>query len=149
MAMTTATIVKITPLSNNQMIALRQVQNAGYWITRDVQTAQNVDSPAPDEFLKLTSGEYVDGAYIPVMVTYKLEGIDIIKKLTRTMEREGISTKILVAEYILYDPISNPGVTKVEYDPDTKKLSLWITAKSGDVTLGPKKYEATQRMPTS
>ncbi len=55
MAMTVVTIMIISPKSNDWVIALRQVQNAGYWISRDAQRAQNIDDDvtAPN-FLILT-----------------------------------------------------------------------------------------------
>ena len=40
--------------STNHMTAVRQVQNAGYWISRDVQMAQSVDdNPAAPKILEL------------------------------------------------------------------------------------------------
>ena len=52
------TIMKVSPQNNNWAIALRQVQNAGYWISRDVQMAQSVGgddaSTAESEFLTLS-----------------------------------------------------------------------------------------------
>jgi general secretion pathway protein J len=37
-------IIAITAESNNHMQAMRQVQNAGYWISQDVQQAMNIDT---------------------------------------------------------------------------------------------------------
>lgn len=147
MALTTATIVRITPQSNDQMIALRQVQNAGYWISRDVQMAQTIDSaPATGEFLKLTLKVVGDA---DITVIYKLAGMSSLKQLMRTSEREGvIISTMLVAEDIYYDPDGDPGnSTKIiNEDLQTPPLSIRITAKSGDAMVI-KKYEATQRVP--
>lgn len=141
MAMTTATIVKITPQSNDQVIALRQVQNGGYWITRDVQTAQTVDiNPATGEFLKLMLT--VVGSDDST-VTYQLEDMaGGMKKLVRTSQ----GVPMLVAEYIYYDPVGNPDTSTNILDYQNNKLSLRITAKSGDTSVI-RKYQATQRVP--
>ena len=46
-------VFSVNALSNNHMLALRQVQNAGYWISHDAQMAQNItlgdnpDTPPP------------------------------------------------------------------------------------------------------
>jgi type II secretory pathway pseudopilin PulG len=50
---TTATILQVINGSNrtsNQMAAVRQVQNAGYWVSHDAQMAQSVNTTAPDGF---------------------------------------------------------------------------------------------------
>lgn len=141
MAVTTATIVKITPQSNDHVIVLRQAQNAGYWITRDVQTAQSVDiNPAGGEFLKLTL-TVVGSA--DSLVTYQLEDMaGGMKKLVRTSQ----GVPMLVAEYIYYDPDVNPDTSTKILDYQNYKLSFRMTARSGDATVI-KKYEASQRVP--
>ncbi len=46
--------------SGNHMTAIRQVQNAGYWVSRDTQMAQSVDTDnvTPPEILELTWTEW-------------------------------------------------------------------------------------------
>ena len=143
MAVTTATIVKITPQSNDHVIALRQTQNAGYWITRDVQTAQTIDiNPAGGEFLKLTLT--VVGSEDSI-VTYHLEDMaGGMKKLLRISQ----GLPMLVAEYIYYDPAVSPDTSTKILDYQDYKLSFRMTAKSGDATVI-KKYEAFQRVPVT
>ena len=64
MAMTVGMFLKVGPESNDRAIALRQVQNAGYWIIRDVTGAGTVvvdDDPTTPEFITLN---------IPVSTTH-------------------------------------------------------------------------------
>ncbi len=141
MAMTTATIVRLTPQSNDQVIALRQAQNAGYWITRDVQAAQTVDiNPATGEFLKLTFT--VVGSDNSI-ITYRLEDMaGGKKKLVRISQ----GMPMLVAEYIYYDPAANPDTSTRILEYENYKISFQITATTGDATVI-KKYQASQRVP--
>ena len=143
MAVTTATIVKITPRSNEQVVILRQAQNAGYWISRDVQMAQTVDiNPATGEFLKLTFTVIESD---DITVTYQLEDMDGgMNKLVRTSQ----STPMLVAEYIYYDPVGDPdNSTKIlSYEGYTLSFQINASSSSGDDTVV-EKYEATQRVP--
>ncbi len=49
----TATILQVingSNLTNNHMTAVRQVQNAGYWVSHDAQMAQSVNTTDPDGF---------------------------------------------------------------------------------------------------
>ena len=94
MAMTVMMFLRVGPESNDRAIALRQVQNAGYWITRDVTTAGTIvvdTDPATPEFMTLT---------IPVSTTdnntviYDLEDMTGgFKKLVRTDQDNGNHTE--------------------------------------------------------
>lgn len=46
--MTVFQVISGSSSSSNHMTAVRQVQNAGFWVSRDAQMAQSV-APAPDE----------------------------------------------------------------------------------------------------
>ena len=146
-------IMKVSPQNNNWAIALRQVQNAGYWISRDVQMSDNLTfdgDPATPEFLTL---------YLPVMsdnqtivyqtLVYQLEDVSgAMKTLMRTDQDSG--WQILIAENIYYDPDGDPyDSTKViDYNSDNQTLEVRMTAISGD-TMGTRQYEAKQRVPAS
>ena len=66
--------------TSNHMTAVRQVQNAGYWVSRDAQMAQDIvtgDDPATPgvtEFLTLTWTDYNGDGH---QVTYTLEGAEL------------------------------------------------------------------------
>jgi len=60
-AMSTFQVINVTRSSNDNMAALRQVQNAGYWISRDAQMAEDVvvdDDPVTPEFLTFSWTEW-------------------------------------------------------------------------------------------
>ena len=58
--MTIFQVINVTKSSNDRMTVIRQVQNAGYWISHDTQMAQYIDSaasffePEQDDIWKLT-----------------------------------------------------------------------------------------------
>ncbi len=150
MTMTTATIVKITPQSNDHIIVLNQAQNAGYWITRDVQTAQTVDPNPAAGFLELTSSVFSGGAYVDATILYRLDAMPNMPGTIKRLMRVSNDVTMMVAEYIYYDPVGNPDATTKILPPDPlhpDKVSFRITAKSGGVISEPMNYEATQRLP--
>lgn len=119
-------MLKSTQVSNDQGIALRQVQNAGYWITRDALMAQNVATDEPGIFLSLSWVDWDGNVYD---VSYVLND----NKLKR--ELNGAAT--LIAEYIHTDSTAN-------WDPVERKLTVTIRA-SFNGTEVERKYEATPR----
>jgi prepilin-type N-terminal cleavage/methylation domain-containing protein len=77
--MTILQVVTSTARTNNHMTAVRQAQNAGYWLSRDVQMAQVVTptDPDPDGFpLALT---WTDWGGTVNNVTYTLVGTELIR----------------------------------------------------------------------
>ncbi len=152
MAMTVMTIMIVSPKSNDQVIALRQVQNAGYWISRDAQRAQNIDDDvtAPN-FLILTWTEWDFGAN-PVSatyhaVTYTLEDMPggAKKLMRRHQDNEGTDEQILIAEYIYYDPGGDPGNSTTVIDYQSPTLTVRITATFGEAEKVSSVYEASRR----
>jgi len=147
MAMTVMTIMIVSPKSNDHVIALRQVQNAGYWISRDTQMAQNIHTnlTAP-EFLILTWTDWdlSGGGNIYHSVTYTLEDMpDGVKKLMRRhQDSEGEDEQILIAEYIYYDPGGDPDNSTKIIDYQNPTLTVRMTATSGEVTVI-REYEAS------
>src|SRR4030042_4699505 len=97
--------------NNNRMTALHQVQNAGYWISRDTQMALSVnvtDELPGDHFLHLGWTEWDDtGAPIYHLIQYTLEnGSDNLYSLKRTHMMTGVPTPeiMMIADYIFYQP---------------------------------------------
>ncbi len=126
-AMVTFQIVKGTERSNDHMTAVNQVQNAGYWISRDAQMAENVtaDGLTPPNFLILSWFEEESGDPYQV-IYYTLEAMpgSELKKLQRHLSINGEpDTTAFVARYI--DP--DPGKTKCELLVDGR-LVLTVTA---------------------
>jgi len=148
-SMTTVTMMRLTPQSNNWAIALRQVQNASHWISSDVQMSQG-DITVGDgnpTFLTLTIPEWETGAVVPKTYVYEFEDMpDGLKKLMRNNETDGGET--MIAEYISGD---NDDTNAIYYGPDDtdnpNTLTFTITAVSGNVPPVSRDYEATQRVP--
>lgn len=87
--------------TSNHMVAVSQVEHAGFWVSPDVQMALDVDTES--EFLKLT---WVEGGTNDVHeVIYSLEDMPVgLKRLQREHYIEsGLDSTIVVAEYI--DPV--------------------------------------------
>lgn len=108
--------------SSNHITAVRQVQNAGYWITRDGQQAQVIDdSPSgANEFLVLTWNDWTAGT--SNQVTYTIVG----NELRRSISINGdAAIETIVARFIDADPAN----TNVIYSGNI--LTLKITATVG------------------
>ena len=96
--------------NNNRMTALHQVQNAGYWISRDTQMAISVnttDTLTFPYFLHLGWTEW-DDAGIPIyhLINYTLEnGSNNLYSLKRTHSIiDGSTEQAMIADYIFYQP---------------------------------------------
>lgn len=148
MAMTVGITPEVSSESNDQAIALRQVQNSGYWISRDAQMAQyiHVDVTAPD-FLVLTWTEwdYSGGENIYHSITYTLEDMpEGVKKLMRRhQDSGGTDGQILIAEYIYYAPGAEKTTEVIGYADPT--LEVRITATFGEAEKVSRDYEASRR----
>ena len=146
--MTTFQVIKGTERSNNHMTAVRQVQNAGYWISHDTQIAESaiVDNLELPDFLILTWAEqdYAGGEPIYHSVTYFFEDLsDAVGKLKRShWSSAGANEQTLVAEHIYYDPNDPDNSSKASYESPV--LTVQLTAVFGDATET-KEYRARHR----
>lgn len=118
-----------TERNNNHMIAVRQVQNAGYWISRDTPMAQSVttDNLTLPDFLVLSWTEWDDaGEPTYHSVTYFFEGLtDGIGKLKRShWSSAGANEQTLLAEYIYYDPNDPDNTSKASYQSSVLTVQL-------------------------
>ena len=115
-------VVNSSARTNNHMMAVRQVQNAGYWVSRDAQMAQVVepagelvDTPAGTGFpLTLTWTEW-DGTVNEI--TYILEGTELW--------RDYDGQRDPVAQFV------NPDPEKTRCEFTDGKLTFTITATVG------------------
>lgn len=129
-------IMKSTERSNEHMTAIRQVQNAGYWISRDAQMAESVitDNLSPTDFIVLTWTErdYDSSDTTYHSITYFFEELsDEIGKLKRKhWSSAGANAEILVAEYIFYDPDDPVNSSNVSYQGSI--LAVKLVALFGD-----------------
>ncbi len=122
-------VFRNTQRNNDHMTAVLQVQNAGYWISRDAQMVQSVTTD--NLFLVLSWTEENSGD--EYQVTYTLENMPEggLKKLLRNQSiNGGPSTTTLVAQYI--DP--DPQKTKCEFTNGTLTLTVTSTVSDGSLT---------------
>ena len=98
MSMTVTQLMIITPKTNDWAIALRQVQNAGYWISRDVLMSQSV-TLAQNLGDPLVALEWDDGGGTHYTVDYVFISGDEGGELKR--ELNGASPGTLIAQYIV------------------------------------------------
>ncbi len=128
-AAATFQVVRGTENNNDRITAIRQVHNAGYWISRDTQMAERVpaDNLTPPDFLILnwTERDYVSDP-IYHSVTYFFEELtDGIGKLKRShWSSAGTNEQTLVAEYIYYDPNDPSGTSKANYQSPELTVQL-------------------------
>jgi prepilin-type N-terminal cleavage/methylation domain-containing protein len=111
--------------TSNRMTAVRQVQNAGFWVSPDVQMANTVNATGTSGFpLILTWTEFTPSANYTHTVTYTLVNIGGPIKLQRTHVNPGLNstTVTIVAEYI-----SSASFVKVEL-PSGVAYDFTVTA---------------------
>ncbi|MFC1966513.1 type II secretion system protein J [Chloroflexota bacterium] len=118
--------------NNDHITAVRQVQNAGYWIGRDALMALHVnttDNLTPPDFLALNWTEWDDdGDPIYHSATYAFEDLtDGIGELKRTYwSSAGANAETLVAQHIYFDPSDTDNTSTVSYQ--SMVLTVQLTA---------------------
>lgn len=122
-------ISKGTEANNTHMNAVRQVQNAGYWICRDARMAQSIDTDnlTLPVFLVFNWTEWNDeNEKIYHSANYSFEGLtDGIGKLKRTHRSSaGANEETLIATYIYYAPTDPDDTTKADYQAPVLTLQL-------------------------
>lgn len=122
-------VLKNSESNSNHMTAVRQVQNAGYWIGRDTYMAQSVTAAnltSPD-FLVISWTEENSGDMYQVVYTLENMPDNELRTLMRNQSINGeTGDTTLVAQYIDPDSVK----TRCEFTDDI--LSLTITARVGD-----------------
>lgn len=108
--------------STAHMSAIKQVESAIHWISRDTQMAQVVDADpsGANEVLKLQWTEWDNTVNV---VTYTLTGGELKRNLVQV---PGTTTEIPIAQYIVSDP-----ATDFTFDSSSNVLTLKITASVG------------------
>ena len=133
--------------NNDYTNTVRQLQNAGYWISRDAQMAQSTltaNLTAPD-FLVLNWTEW-DAANEPEYhsATYYFEDItDGTGRLKRHhWSSAGANEQTLVAEHIYYDPGDPDDTSQVSYQSPV--LTVRLTALFAE-TMETREYRISHR----
>jgi prepilin-type N-terminal cleavage/methylation domain-containing protein len=129
------TIFKVAPQTNNLAIALRQVQNAGYWITQDVTIAENITIVGQLPSLKLDVWNDATQTFTTHSVTYVFNGQTLRRQL------DGVTPGTLIAESI--DTVH----TKFETIVANGEYKLTVAAPvSGSTTSITRVYEIHPRL---
>lgn len=150
-SMATITVMRLSPQSNNWAVALSQVQNAGFRISRDVEMSKSLtvdEDPMTPVFLTLVQPEWDEGsgAVVNKTLTYELEDMSgSLKRLVRIDQSTGGQT--MISEYIYYDPVNDPDASTrvIEYASVDGILTLRMVATHGDATVS-REYKASHRV---
>lgn len=125
-----------TELNSNHMTVVRQVENAGYWISRDAQMARVVtttDNLTPPAFLSLSWTEWTDsGSQISHSANYTFEDLtDGVGKFKRIYASGGSSGQSVIAQYIYYNADDAANTSKVSYQNPV--VTVKLTAIFGSI----------------
>ena len=111
------------------MLALRQVQNAGFWMSRDSLQGQEVTVPGVNNGFPFTL-EWIDWDDNDVhQVVYSLEDMTSgsLKEIQRQEKVNGsVVATTVVGKYIEFDA-DDSGVTSCAWDASTKVFTFTIT----------------------
>jgi len=113
----------VSARNSSHMTAVRQVQNAGHWISQDAQMAQEVNIGGASVFLTLTWTEWGEDS-TENMVTYTITVDDELKR--SHSENGGTPIEMIVARFIDTDP------TKTKCNRIGNVLRVTVTAAVGD-----------------
>ncbi len=128
-------VIRNTQHNNDYMTVVRQVQNAGYWISRDAQMARVVTTTANltlPLFLSLSWTEwdtvgnsiYHSSNYTIENLTEVTYGVGTLKRTHRSSA--GADEQTLVAQYIYYDPSDADSTSNASYESSV--LTVQLTA---------------------
>lgn len=137
-ASTVFQVFHVTESSNSHLTAVRQVQNAGYWIGHDIQIADGAttDNLSGNELVILTWTEhdFDSGDSVYHSVTYAFTDlVDNIGRLKRTYwSSGGGNTETLVGTDLYYNPADSDNTTSASYE--NPELAFRITARFGDAS---------------
>jgi len=117
--------IKENVRNRGQMTAIQQVENAGYWVTRDTQMSQTVSPDTADSsgFPLLLEWEEWDGD--EYKVTYSLIGGELQRSLVKNAET---AVQTIVARSV------NAGSTLTKCDYTGSRLNFTITASTDGVS---------------
>jgi prepilin-type N-terminal cleavage/methylation domain-containing protein len=125
------TILKTSSQNNEWNVNLRQVQNAGHWISQDTLMAQVVTTDSPGVFLALSWCNW-DGN--DNVVQYFFDGNTLKRQLNG-------GAAILIAEYVVTDVL----YTNCNWNDDDKKLTVNIRASLHGSRYAERTYEIFPR----
>ena len=146
-AIATFQVLKGTERNNDQVTTICQVQNAGFWISRDAQMAQSVTTSnlTLPNFLILSWTEWDDSddeTYHSAIYFFEdlADGTGNLKR--RHWSSAGANEQTLIAKHIYYDPGDPDNTSKASYQD--KVLTLQLTALIKD-DMETKEYRIMRR----
>lgn len=146
-ALATFQVSKGTERNNSYITAVRQVQNAGYWISRDSQMAQSIiaDNLTPPDFLIMTWTEWNDPNN-PVYHSVRYYFTDLTDGVG-TLQRvhwnsDGLNEQTLVAQHIYYDFSDPDGTSQASYQSSVLMVQL---ASLFEETMENREYQILHR----
>lgn len=134
--------------NNDYMTAVRQVENAGYWIGRDTQMAQSVtaDNLTLPDFILISWTEWDDDEDEPAYhsVRYFFEGMtDSLGTLKRYhWSSDGSNEQTLIAQYIYYNSANTTYTSSASYQGSV--LAVKLTSFRDDI-LESREYKIVRR----
>jgi prepilin-type N-terminal cleavage/methylation domain-containing protein len=138
-------IYRVTQQNGDHLTTIRQVENAGYWISRDAQMSDSGNATSeltyPD-FLLLshTTWNGTNGNAVSYSARYRFENVaNGIGTLTRNFQStDGTNQTTLIAQYIYYNPDDIANTSNASYQGSV--LSVKLTALTGQATMESKEY---------
>ena len=130
-AAATGAIIQLLESSraSNHMVALRQVQTAGYWVSTDGLQAQRVNITASPAILILEWTEWEEN--VSYRITYSLQDMPSgsLKQLQRIEEANDAVRTLIIATNLV------PEETSWDWTSDEKQaFTFKVTAKVGEQT---------------
>jgi len=130
-------VVNGSARTSNHMTAVRQVQNAGYWVSRDTQMAQSVTLSASSGFPLILAWTDWDGKSNTAVYSLENMSVGTLKQLKRTFSKTGDATKTgIIAQFI--DPTTKceaGGTFTLPDKDDTFTITGGAVADSGKITV--------------
>lgn len=131
--------------NNDQITVVRQLENAGYWLSRDTQMARSVSTNVTPDFLTLQWTEWNDaGTATYHSIRYFFDNVtDGVGRLVREHSSTGATKKqTVVARYIHWVPSQTDNTSKATYDRPV--LTVKLVARFSD-TQETREYRARHR----
>lgn len=145
-------VLKNTDRNNDRITAVRQAENAGYWITRDAHMAVSMTATGDlslPYFLSISWTRWNDdGAPIYHSANYTLEDLTGVTSGVGNLKRvygssAGESRETLVAQYIYYDPDDGDDTSNTSYEDEV--LTVKLTAIYDDA-MESREYKVKSRL---
>lgn len=139
--------IAVTDNSKERVTATNQVQNAGYWFTRDTQMAEYIatEELSSNEFIIFVWTEWIlNDSPIYHSATYYFEDLsnNIGKLMRHHWSSTGTDETTLVGEYICFNPSDPDNSSKANYQNPT--LTVDLSASYKDATTE-REYKITRR----